>query len=415
MRWAIRGGLAVIDQATYSGTNFILSVLLARWLMPEQYGVYSLSLAIYQFAFQGHNALILEPMSVLGPSKMRNRLSSYIREQIRLHFVVCSLGGAVIGFFGIFMLYQDRFLGKSILFIGLLLSLILFPILMRRVFYVFHKTGLAVVISIAYGLILYGVIWITGVSVNRSVDIVFPSMGLAGLISGLILLNQIPKETTQPASFRAIWLENWQYGKFLVIASLLIAFAAQAQTLVVGAVLGFRDAGIFRAMQNVAQPMILFFTAVSAFVLPSLSSDFGVGNMARLRLKGRYLLAVFLMVALSFEVLLVRYYPNIETLIYDGKFSSFAYLIPVWGLVPVTAVITYVYYFLLQSIQRPNAILIGSLIWALASLVLSVLLSAKWGLLGATLSVVLSYLIAGIAFAFLFGHYRSKLESPRSS
>src|SRR6202030_792544 len=37
--WINKGGLALLDQGLISGSNFILSMLLARWLTPESYGV----------------------------------------------------------------------------------------------------------------------------------------------------------------------------------------------------------------------------------------------------------------------------------------------------------------------------------------------------------------------------------------
>jgi O-antigen/teichoic acid export membrane protein len=186
---------------------------------------------------------------------------------------------------------------------------------------------------------------------------------------------------------------------------LLIALAAQAQTFVVGSLLGLSEAGVFRALQNFVQPMILFFTAISALLLPSLSNDFGKGNFTSLKLKGKYLLVLFLMVSMGFEVLLSAYSSLLEAFLYDGRFAAYVHLMPIWGLVPIAAGVTYVYYFLLQSIQRPRAILMGSAVWSAASAILSVVFSLKWGLAGATASVVAGYLISGIAFGTLYRYY----------
>ena len=42
-----KGFLAVLDQGLISGSNFLLSILLARWLRADQYGAYALSFAIF--------------------------------------------------------------------------------------------------------------------------------------------------------------------------------------------------------------------------------------------------------------------------------------------------------------------------------------------------------------------------------
>jgi hypothetical protein len=41
MLWAKKAGLAVLDQGLFTGSHFIINVLLARWLEPAQYGAFA--------------------------------------------------------------------------------------------------------------------------------------------------------------------------------------------------------------------------------------------------------------------------------------------------------------------------------------------------------------------------------------
>ncbi|MBN2118088.1 MAG: lipopolysaccharide biosynthesis protein [Anaerolineales bacterium] len=404
-KWGIKGSLSVLDHGLQSGANFILSVLLARWLLGSHYGSYSIAFAVYQFVYQVHNATILEPMSVLGPARMQHRLADYLRDQIRLHFVISILAGLVICIIGVVVFVFNQVLGRVLITMGIALSFILLPLLMRRGFYLFRRPGLAFLGSTIYALFLCGQLWILKISGYISVDLAFPIIGLAGLVSGLCLVKQIPPRQAAVIPAGVTWSNNWQYGQWLVYSSLLIALASQVQTLVVGAFLGLSDAGAFRALQNFVQPIILSFAALSAYLLPVLSSDFGTGNISGLKQKGKYLLVLFLVISVGFELFLLAYASNLESILYDGRFSPYVYLIPVWGLVPIVAVSTYVYYFLLQSIQRPRAILLGSVIWSATSTILALAFSLKWGILGATVSVIAGYLAAGIAFAALYRIY----------
>src|SRR5690242_14243325 len=70
--------LAFLDQGLNSGSNFVVSLLLARWLTSEEYGAYALAYSIFLLLSGFHNALILEPMSVLGPSSYRRRVPEYL-------------------------------------------------------------------------------------------------------------------------------------------------------------------------------------------------------------------------------------------------------------------------------------------------------------------------------------------------
>ena len=71
----LRGVFASIaDQAAFSGTNFAVNVLLARWLTSEGYGAFSVAWSMYLILFALHNALIVEPMTVVGPGEFGTRL-----------------------------------------------------------------------------------------------------------------------------------------------------------------------------------------------------------------------------------------------------------------------------------------------------------------------------------------------------
>jgi O-antigen/teichoic acid export membrane protein len=389
--------------------------LLARWLLPSHYGIYSIAFAVYQFAFQAHNAVILEPMSVLGPAKMYGRLIDYLSDQIKLHFVFSFFASLTTCTVGIVVLVFNQILGTVLIVMSIVLSFILLPLLMRREFYIFRKPEYALFGSVVYAIILGGGLLATRKLTAMSVQLAFPLIGFAGLVSGFFLIKQMPRNQSISIPIVTSLLDNWSYGKWLLYSSFLIALAAQAQTLVVGSFLGLSDAGAFRALQNFIQPIILLFTAVSAFLLPSMSYDFGKGDMTTLKRKGKYLFALFLIVSVGFEVFLLIYAATLESILYEGKFASYVYLIPLWGLVPIAAVLTYVYYFLLQSIQRPKAILIGSLGWSATSVLLSLILSIQWGIAGATISVVLGYLISGIIFAYFYYSHISTVKPVRST
>ena len=65
LRWGVRGTLSVFDQAAFAGSHFLISILFARWLSAEDYGAYALVYSFFFLAANFHNALILEPMSVV--------------------------------------------------------------------------------------------------------------------------------------------------------------------------------------------------------------------------------------------------------------------------------------------------------------------------------------------------------------
>src|ERR1700731_4323191 len=77
-RWTTKSSLAVLDQGLISGSNFAASIMLARWLTPEQYGAYADAFAVFILLSLIYLALLLEPMAVFGGSSYPHCLREYV-------------------------------------------------------------------------------------------------------------------------------------------------------------------------------------------------------------------------------------------------------------------------------------------------------------------------------------------------
>src|SRR3954465_8649412 len=84
-RWAGKGSLALIDQAFISGSNFLVSILLARWSSAPEYGAFAVAFAIFLLLSQFQQSVLLEPMSVFGGSYSGGRLKRYYGSLLHMH------------------------------------------------------------------------------------------------------------------------------------------------------------------------------------------------------------------------------------------------------------------------------------------------------------------------------------------
>jgi hypothetical protein len=89
--WAHKGGFAILDQALFAGTNFLVNVLLARWLEPAQYGAFAVAYAVFLLLTTFHTAVLTEPMLVFGAGKYADRFPQYMGLLISGHCWVASL------------------------------------------------------------------------------------------------------------------------------------------------------------------------------------------------------------------------------------------------------------------------------------------------------------------------------------
>src|SRR6267142_296393 len=95
--WGWRSAMSLVDQGLTSGAGFGVNLLLARWMVPEVYGAFAVAFAGFLFVSGFHNVLLLEPVSVMGPSRHAGSLLAYFRAQIAVHAVlVGALSGVLL-------------------------------------------------------------------------------------------------------------------------------------------------------------------------------------------------------------------------------------------------------------------------------------------------------------------------------
>ncbi len=74
---ATTGGLAILGQGTFAGAHFLMNVLLARWLPPEQYGAFALAYSGFLLFLMLYGACIYEPLIVFGSGRYAGRFQEY--------------------------------------------------------------------------------------------------------------------------------------------------------------------------------------------------------------------------------------------------------------------------------------------------------------------------------------------------
>src|SRR5580704_13776073 len=101
-KWLFKGVIAVMDQGLISGSNFLLGILLARWLGADQYGAYALAFSMFILVSFVHQSLLLEPMTVFGPSVYHGAPRQYLGILVWLQTALAAivfLVGATAGAF----------------------------------------------------------------------------------------------------------------------------------------------------------------------------------------------------------------------------------------------------------------------------------------------------------------------------
>lgn len=408
--WAsgMRSGLAVLEQGLTSGGGLILNLFLARWLAPLSYGAFAVAYTCLLFAAGFHNALLLEPMSVIGPASYSGRLPGYFVSQLKVHLVLVGILSALLllGGAGLALREPHDPLTQAVLGGGIALPPLLLFWLARRMVYVLQRPATALFAGAFHLLlILCGLIWLHR-SEKLNTFTAFLLLGVAGLLSSLLLLRIAgvaplrPGEMAAPAR-TAVLKENWTYGRWLVGSTVLYSVSSQVQTLLAAWLLGLEAAGVLRAMQLPMLVATQVVTAIAVLELPSLSYEFGRGDVSRLRRKSLYIVAFLTAIAGLYDVRLFAAAELAERLLFGGKYSTYAWLIPILGLIPVFTGFGTGCSIALRAVQRPQFDLIANSLAAVVGPVSAIVFIRLWGVGGAAGSMVLSFaLIAAVTFYF---------------
>lgn len=405
--WGWKAGLAVLDQGLFSGANFIVNVLLARWLSAEEYGAYAVAFSVLLIFYQIHSSLLLEPMSILGPAYHTDNIFFYFNQQIKLHFFETLLMAVLLvgGTAALSSLFFSEKKIVDILFVmGCGLPFILLPWFFRRVFYILEKPLISVVGSLVYFMSsVFGLSVLSRMPVFSSLTAVILVI-VSSFFSGSMMSFFFEKRTFSGVENNIFFLlkQNWSIGGWLVVSAALVVLAGQAQIIISGSLLGLGDAAAMRVLGLFIQPMILSVNAIGSLMLPVLSYAYRERDMNKFKQIINNLVFGLVVLSVVYELFLFVFSSQIELVLYAGKYAKYVPLIPVWGLIPLLLSINSGPSWGLQAAQKPYSLFIVSVVWVVVSVILGFILTRHYGVLGATISAVLGYLVAIFIYIILY-------------
>ena len=420
-KWGTKAFASIADQGIISGTNFAVNILLARWLTLEEYGVYSVAFTIFLFVSEFHNALILEPMSVLGPAHYADQHNSYIKHTLWLQTVLT--GGLMLLLIIAGLVWHQYALGKSLYGLSFATPLVLLFWFLRRAHYLKINPEMAMLSSVVYALALVGFILSLLFFHALTVTSALMAMGGASAAASILSWSNLrrhkkdqPKiNTPQPPGIGRpsihpyshgqtlrVLKENWAYGKWLVALSMLSLAASYVQTFLTAAYLGLEAAGVLRAMTNFMLPMAQTVTALSMLGLPIFAENYGRGRMAEILRARKNITGLLLTLSCGYEIVLSVFCRPLEKIIYGGKFSEYTSLIPILGLIPVFTALATGYCLVLRAAQRPQHYLIMGAVSAPVGLISALVCITLGGLEGAAISMVLTSASAAATAMILY-------------
>lgn len=398
-RWIRRGTLAVIDQGVFSGSNFVVSILLARWMSESDYGAYAYTFAIFLLISGFYNVLFLEPMSIFGPVRHAKHFMSYLGHLIGLHTVtiVITSVGLIAVWGAVSLIRSDRLLLDALVGMSLAHGLILFFWLIRRACYTRHQPGKALLGTVVYSVALVGGLYLLERSALLTLFSTFVWMGVAGVVGGvfqyvILRYGSVSASAFPAGATKGLIRENWQYGRWMLVASVSSWLSTWAYFVLAGNFLDLAEVASLKAIQNMVLPLTQAITAFTLLFAPWASERFALYGMRALEDAMRAFSILLATLCLLFFLTVWFFRDPLMDLLYGGKFSHATWILPFFLLHPLVTAITASWQYGLRIIERTRDVMILHMIGGVTTLTAGVLLIGVYELRGAVAGIVLSSL-----------------------
>ena len=395
--WLAKSGYSILDQGLISGTMFLLNIALARWLTPDEYGTFAIAFSVFLFLSGFQNAIILEPMSVIGPSRYKDQFQQYIWSNLLLHGVFSFGTICILAISALLLSSIGSPLAPSIFGLAISAPTILLFWLFRRVCYIRAKPEIAFTGSIVYAAIVS-----SAVVFSKNLEIISPLtafliLALASAGTSLLLFMRLNLklfhiiELKRSSLFRSVLNQHWTYGRWVIGSAFVNSLVGAIYVPFVGIFLGLSQAGAYKAIQNLMLPIDRSITALGLLVLPWISSQRKTGNDHSLRRITIHASAITSLVSIIYVVIISIGGRWIIEILYDQPFYvDQSMLVPLFGMSTILMAVGFGFSVILKAFEYPKAIFLAQTAGAVITLTAGILLIQWIGLKGAGIGQALS-------------------------
>lgn len=398
-----------LDQILVSGSNFLLGILLARFLGIDLFGQFSLIWLLVLFFSSIQLAFIISPMLTHGTKKVTLIKDYYLTNILyfQIFFVILS-----VLFLSIFLTVYSKFSSTNLDDLSLLILFLVYSFLsqdfIRR--YLIIKESyvklliidlisyIGQLISIAY-LIYENQLTLKNTII--SISIVFFS-------SYLLSFLFVKLKSNNKKYMTLIFLKNWKFSKWLVYSSVLQWGSGNLFILVASYLLGPWAVGVIKIMQNTMGIFHVLFIALEN-ILPikfaEIYKKLGYLEVWKYFIKQLKFGIIFMSIVI---ILLSFSYEKLILLIYGNDYTSYSYLIFGFMIMYIFIYIGILQRYILRTIENTKIIFTNYIYTSIFSLISSFILINLLSLNGVVIGMISTQIISNLIFYFEIKKFNRK-------
>jgi O-antigen/teichoic acid export membrane protein len=400
-------GYSLADQALAVGGLFLVNVVLARTQSKQEYGTFVLSYSVFTFLYGVYNAALLEPFTVYGSGRYRDRYSAYLRLMARGNVRLCVLatGGLLLIYLAL-LWSAPGIATRALAGLGLTIGVLLSSTFMRRAFYVQRQAGFAAATSLLFFITVLSGLWLAAKLQLLDSLSVFLILALGWIAGGAVLGGKLPFGDARQSFLEqepGYWREHWNYTRWVLATAFVFQWTTQGYYWLVGAFLSVKDVGELRAVYLLVAPVEQVLVSLAVLFLPGLASHHARNGKGQVTSLWKHYAAYAVGITAGYALLVRIAGKFILHVLYAGKFDDRIGLLYVLVLLPLLMGIGFTMADALKASEKPQFAFYAYLCGGIVTLAGGIPLVIHWGLRGAVYGMFLSGATYTGVLALAFG------------
>ena len=372
----------LLDQMVVSGGNFLLSVLIARFLGITAYGEYVLLWIAATVLFTLQQSLIIRPMMSFGPKLEEHETLDYY-STLTFQQLIFGLAGSTLmsGFVYFLLRWNDLDTSVIVPFYAALFTW-LWQDYVRRYFFTIERAKPAFYSDVLAYITRIGLLVAMSMHGHLNLGSVFwliAATSLLGLIPGWSFLSKLRISSEH---FTENVRSHWRMGKWLSGSRLLQMATSEGPFAVAGAMLGAEVVGGMRATWNVLAMIHILFQGMDNLVPVQGAKLFaakGTGALVAYLRKFTLLGGALTVFAMLVVVAVPEFWVN---LFYGEEFLKYAWITRIQAIIFVLIFLAHPLTYGLCAIEYTRPEMYVNAVATLVGAILIFPMTQWWGITG---------------------------------
>jgi len=377
--------LALLDQALVSATNFLTSLILARYLGLENFGIYTLAWMLILFVNCIQQALVVAPMMSIGPKQHEKDVPAYYGAAFTQQIMISGFLSLIV-FLGLSQ--SEKVLPwpeLTVLALPVAFVILAFQMqdFIRRYFFTRGRAVHAFISDVIsyFGQLLC--LMTIAKSGNLTIETTLWAISATSTVAALIALPAVEPLALRGDVILRQCLHHLHFSKWLTLSAIMQWTSGNFFVAVAAAYLSSSAAGAIAAARNIVGPTLMLFTALENTIPSRAAAVYKFGGWASLlayinqiRFVGALATAGICLTAMVFATPLMTH-------VFGDAYSQYAYLI--YWFAPTHVLMFFIRPLsgMLRAVEHTKPIGIAAILPMIFSLVFSIPLIQAFGLHGA--------------------------------